>query len=125
MTLQLTGQAMLCGDKNLLRRAISNLIANAINYGEAGTVIALEISEHTDDVLLTVKNTGDTIDETHLPHLFERFYRADRVRSHGKEGVGLGLAITASIIAAHQGTITVSSIHRLTSFSLTLPKHKA
>lgn len=125
MTLQLTGQAMLCGDKNLLRRAISNLIANAINYGEAGTVIALEISEHTDHVLLTVKNTGDTIDEMHLPHLFERFYRADRVRSHGKEGVGLGLAITASIIAAHQGTITVSSIHRLTSFSLTLPKHKA
>ncbi|AWM79859.1 hypothetical protein DKL61_05510 [Gammaproteobacteria bacterium ESL0073] len=118
ITLHLSGQGKLHGDKSLLQRALSNLIANAINYGDEHSTIEIKIIEETDQTQITITNQGETIDAKHLPHLFERFYRTDSSRTNNSEGAGLGLAITAAIIAAHQGKITVSSEQRQTCFTL-------
>lgn len=118
ITLRLTGQGKLYGDKFLLQRAFSNLIANAINYADKHSIIDIKITEQIDQTVITITNQGDTIDAKHLPHLFERFYRTDSSRTNNAEGAGLGLAITAAIIAAHQAKISVSSEQRQTCFTL-------
>lgn len=105
----------------MLRRVISNLVSNAVRHAYPDTVISVAISTHGHDACLTVQNTGDTISEQHLPHLFERFYRADGARQRTEEGVGLGLAITRSIVIAHQGKIEVSSRPGVTQLTIKLP----
>lgn len=118
ITLSLSGQGKLYGDKSLLQRALSNLIANAINYGDVYSTIEIKIIAKKDQTQVIIINQGDTIDAKHIPHLFERFYRTDASRANNSEGAGLGLAITAAIIKAHQGEITVTSVKRKTCFTL-------
>jgi two-component system, OmpR family, heavy metal sensor histidine kinase CusS len=60
-------------------------------------------------VAVSVRDTGCGIDSEHLPHVFDRFYRADRARSHYSQGAGLGLAIVKSIMNLHHGTVTIQS----------------
>lgn len=124
MTLKLSGQGKLYGDKALLRRALSNLITNAIYYGDENSVITLDIHEQLEQTQITITNQGDTIAPEHLPHLFERFYRVESSRMRSSEGSGLGLAITAAIITAHQGNINVTSKNRQTRFILTFNQHQ-
>ena len=121
VNLQLTGNATVTGDRLMLRRALSNLISNAVRHTPAGGTIEISITPSQDWAQLSVSNPGETIPADQLPRLFERFHRADNIRSHHGEGAGLGLAITRSVIKAHGGDVTVSSQDGITTFCLSLP----
>lgn len=122
ITLSLLGNAIVNGDKLMLRRAISNLLSNALRYTQENGHISVNIS-HENETTLTVKNTGSYIPKEQLNKLFERFYRTDDARQRTSEGTGLGLAITKSIITTHGGKISASSDQEGTSFIITLPTH--
>ena len=102
------GRARVLGDKLMLRRAIANLLSNAIRHTPAGGRIQVRIGQNGAGTTLAVENTGEPIAPEHLPRIFDRFYRADPSRHRG-EGAGLGLAITRSIIRAHGGEISARS----------------
>lgn len=123
VTLNCAGQATVAGDRLMLRRALSNLLSNAIRHTPKGGRIAVEIGAASPtEIKLSVRNTGDTIAAEHLPRLFDRFYRADAARrQHDGDGAGLGLAITQSIVRAHGGSASVRSASGLTTFELLLP----
>jgi two-component system heavy metal sensor histidine kinase CusS len=123
--LTLHGNAEVDGDRLMLRRAVSNLLSNAIRHTpEHGFInVALEIED--EKVKVRIENSGDTIPPEHLPRLFDRFYRVDSSRQRAGEGSGLGLAITKSIALAHNGNVSVSSTEGVTSFSLWLPARKS
>lgn len=112
----------MCGDNEKLVRVFSNLISNALHHGHQATIIQLIAKEHDGQIQITVRNNGEKIPKTALPHLFDRFYRVEMSRSQTTGGSGLGLAITKSIILLHQGTIYASSNDQWTSFFITLPK---
>ncbi|GAB4175383.1 MAG: heavy metal sensor histidine kinase [Rhodocyclaceae bacterium] len=118
----LAGQARVTGDRLMLRRALSNLLANAIRHTPAGGEIRVRLDAAAGGaVTVAVENTGEPIAPEHLPRLFDRFYRADPSRHHGSDGAGLGLAITRSIVRAHGGEITVASGPDGTCFEIRLP----
>jgi two-component system, OmpR family, heavy metal sensor histidine kinase CusS len=109
-------------DRELLRRALANLLANALRYGEAGTAITLASSAGADGIELSVHNLGVPIAAEHLPHLFERFYRCDPARHGPGESGGLGLAIVRSIVQLHGGSVRVENGREGTRFVLTFPR---
>lgn len=117
----LVGKGVVTGDRLMLRRAISNLLSNALRHTPNGGAVTVQISGHPSTVTLTVKNTGASIPAEHLPRLFDRFYRADSSRLRTTEGSGLGLAITRSILIAHGGDVSVDSADGTTQFTLSLP----
>jgi len=123
----LAGSGSVPGDRMLLRRAISNLLSNAIRHTpENGRVaIRLERDAARGELLLSVENTGQPIPAEHLPRLFDRFYRADASRHESSEGAGLGLAITQSIIQLHGGTIAAQAGAGVTRFAIRLPDGSA
>ena len=100
------------GNSIQLQRAFINLLTNAINYTPSqGQVTASLVPLDGTTVEVRISDTGSGIDPKDLPHIFDRFYRADKARSRsGAGGTGLGLAITREIINRHHGTITVDSI---------------
>ncbi len=121
--LQCTGQANTRGDRLMLRRALSNLLSNALRYTPPGGCVQVHLVTQGELVQVAVVNPGDTIAPEHLAHLFQRFYRADASRQSATgEGTGLGLAITQAIVLAHQGRITATSADGLTCFTLFLPR---
>jgi len=110
ITLELHGQGTLCADQTLLRRAISNLIGNAITSTPKGGAIAVTLRQEDDhSVWVTVRDSGCGIDGVHLPRIFDRFYRAGEGGSRKTEGTGLGLAIVQSIMQMHGGTVKINS----------------
>lgn len=123
--LRLEGDGDVEGDRLMFRRALSNLLSNALRHTpEAGT-ITVNIAATADSTVVSVENTGPDIDPKMLPRLFDRFYRADPARPHpDAEGSGLGLAITRAIAEAHGGHVTVTSSHGRTCFALVFP-HRA
>lgn len=119
--LLLQGTAIVVGDPLMLRRAISNLISNAVRHSAPNTEVTVRFVSSQSRLHLFVENTGDGISPDQLGRVFDRFYRADASRRRSDEGAGLGLAITRSIIRAHQGEISVSSAEGKTSFQVILP----
>lgn len=119
VTLTVTGEGTVMGDRLMIRRAISNLLSNAIRHAEAHTHIGIEISHTPQVTTLSVSNMGETIPLPIQSRIFDRFFRSDQARTHpGLEGAGLGLAITQAIMQAHGGTIAVSSAQGQTVFTL-------
>ncbi|WP_219096448.1 heavy metal sensor histidine kinase [Pseudomonas sp. UMAB-40] len=117
------GSARMEGDRSMLRRALSNLLDNALRFTPAEGEVRVRIVEQAKGLSLTVENSGDGIDGALLQRLFDRFYRADPARQEGSsEHAGLGLAITQSIIRAHGGQIRCESENGWTRFVLELPK---
>lgn len=121
IALSLNGQGKVLGDRLMLRRAVSNLLSNALRYTPRGGTVSVTLgrTEHG-FVSIAVENPGEPIAESHLPRIFDRFYRADPSRRHDGEGAGLGLAITQSIVRAHGGQAAVRS-GKTTCFELQLP----
>ena len=105
----------------MLRRALGNLLSNAVRHAEVGTELRATITSETDKVLIAIENTGDTIAPEYLERIFDRFFRVDPSRQRASEGTGLGLAITRSIVIAHGGSMDVSSNEGLTTFTIALP----
>lgn len=115
------GEGMIEGDAGMLRRALSNLLANALRYTPAGGCVRVRIGRDGERVRLAVENPGPSIPAEHLGLLFDRFYRADPARREGGGHAGLGLAITRSIVEAHRGSIRCESADGLTRFELEFP----
>ena len=113
---------MTMGDRAMLRRAISNLLSNAIRYTPPGkeVKVLLDNAPHH-EVSLSVQNPGPLIPTEYLSHLFDRFYRVEPSRVRQGEGAGLGLAIVRSIVEAHGGHVEATSVRDKTSFTLFLP----
>jgi two-component system OmpR family sensor kinase len=112
-------------DRHRIREMLLNIVTNAIKYTPRGGSIVLALVENEDAVTFTVRDTGIGIAAGDLPHIFERFWRADPARSRtgDRPGVGLGLAIAKWIAEAHGGSITVQSRPgRGTMFIIRLPK---
>lgn len=109
-------------DAHRLGQALRNLIVNAIAYTPAGGEVVVSAAATDESVTLSVRDTGEGIAPEHLPHLFERFYRADSSRSRATGGSGLGLAIVKQWVEAHGGTIEVKSeLGKGSTFTITLP----
>lgn len=92
------------GDPDQMKRLVSILLDNAFTYSPAGERVVLRLKKEEGSLLLTVFNTGTRINPKDLPHLFERFYRADGARSGGRN-FGLGLAIASSVAEGHKGSL--------------------
>lgn len=105
LTCQVSGEAQVHADPELIKRAFSNLLSNAVRYAEEGSTIQVRIEPQTDvgRVQLTVCNTGVGIPKHSIPHLFEPFYRVDQSRTESQHNHGLGLAIVAAIARLHGG----------------------
>ena len=117
-------EATVMGDRARLRQLFLNLVTNAIKYTPRGGEVELLLRRAGDVVTFTVRDTGIGIAAADLPYIFDRFWRADRVRSRGGErgGFGLGLAICQWIAQAHGGTLAASSrLTRGSTFTVTLP----
>ena len=120
--LSLHGEGELQGDRLMFRRAVSNLLSNALRHAPEHGAVRVDISREAQATRITVENTGGTIDAKDLPRLFDRFYRADPARSHpASDGAGLGLSITKAIVEAHGGAATASSEQGITRFCLVFP----
>ncbi len=110
------------GDQTRLTQLLVNLVDNGLKYTPANGTVVVSVLGDGDAGILRVTDTGVGIAAEHLPHVFERFYRADPARSRAEGGAGLGLAICQWIAHAHGGTIQVESeAGRGTTVSVVLP----
>ena len=97
-------------DRTRMSQALGNVLSNAVHYTEAGGNIVVRAELESDRALdIWVVDNGIGIDAADLPHVFDRFYRADQSRSHGIGGTGLGLAITRAIVETYGGSIIATS----------------
>jgi signal transduction histidine kinase len=109
-------------DVDSLNRALVNLVENAINYTMEGGVITIRSRQENNRILVEVIDTGMGIADDDLPHIFDRFYRADIARSALSSGSGLGLAIVSKVMEMHNGRIEVeSALGQGSTFRVALP----
>jgi len=114
--------ATILGDEVRLIQVIMNLIDNAITYTNSGGRVLLQVEIKDNNAILRVSDTGIGIEQRHLEHIFERFYRVDPARTRAAGGTGLGLAIVDWIVRAHNGSISVESqLGQGTTFTVHLP----
>jgi len=120
--LVLEGAGAILGDRLMIRRALSNLLSNALRYTLRGNSVKVSIDRlDSGETRLAIENPVEDIPPEHLPRLFDRFYRVDASRQKTSDGTGLGLPITKSIVEAHQGTIMASSANGAIRFDIRFP----
>ncbi len=120
--LESSGEGGVRGERLMIRRAISNLLSNAVNHSPRGGQVDVRIDAvEGGRIRVAVENRGETIPPEHLPRLFDRFYRVDPARQRLSEGAGLGLAITKAIVAAHRGGVRAFSENGVTRIELEFP----
>ncbi|MGH8022398.1 MAG: sensor histidine kinase, partial [Limisphaerales bacterium] len=113
------------GDPSRLKQVVVNLLDNAIKYTQPGGAVQLQVRRSNGHAVLEVQDNGVGIPGEALPHVFDRFYRVDDVRSGDFEGAGLGLSIAKSICSAHGAEIQATSLLSQGScFRVTLPLSK-
>jgi signal transduction histidine kinase len=111
------------GDEGLLRRLLINLLDNAIRYTPPGGKVSAVLEAGAARVRIRISDTGVGIPPEAVPHVFERFYRADKARSRQDGGFGLGLSIVKWIAEAHNGTVELTrNPGPGTTFTVTLPR---
>ena len=108
-------------DGELIARAVSNLISNAVKYGKDGKAVHIEIEKYDTELQIRVTNFGLVIPEESIEHIFDKFYRVESSRSAQTGGTGLGLNIAQEIAILHGGKITVQSSVKGTCFTIALP----
>ncbi|GAA3472364.1 HAMP domain-containing sensor histidine kinase [Nonomuraea roseola] len=122
LTTVVTDDPPLTADPVRLRQAIGNLVTNSLRYTPRGGHITLGARQDGDQVVVEVTDTGIGIRAEYLPHVFDRFWRAEKSRNRQTGGSGLGLAIVRNLAEAHGGTATVASVPGVrTTFTLRLP----
>lgn len=117
-------QVLVCGDRDRLQQVLVNLLGNAINYTPRGGEVVIGLGKVNNQAQLTISDTGPGIPAEDLPHIFERFYRAEKARTRQRDGkgYGLGLSIAYWIVRNHGGRIEVSStVGKGTTFCVWLP----
>lgn len=115
--------APLTGDEDLVRRLILNIVDNAVRYAPSGSTVRIALDRAGDQYAISVSDDGPGIPAEIQPRIFERFYRVDAARTHGKDGgAGLGLALARWIARVHGGDVTLAASSRAGStFVITLP----
>jgi heavy metal sensor kinase len=110
------------GDEVLIRMLLLNLLDNAMKYTPQNGTIKLSLSKENGRVKIVVEDNGTGISEEGIPRIFDRFYRAEAVRTANSDGGGLGLSICQWIVKSHHGSITVrSELHKGSTFTVALP----
>jgi two-component system heavy metal sensor histidine kinase CusS len=109
IALSVEGTGTVSADRALFRRALSNLVGNALQYTPAGGNVRVVIVHDGESIRIEVHDTGAGIERRHLGRLFDRFYRVDEARSSYPDGTGLGLSIVRSIMTLHGGSVTAAS----------------
>ena len=111
-------------DKDRAAQVLTNLLTNALRYSPAGGKVVVSATPKSEEVLFEVRDTGIGVSAEHLPHLFERFYRANKARSRAAGGSGIGLTIARSLVEAMGGRIWAESAGPGlgSTFSFTLPR---
>jgi signal transduction histidine kinase len=122
------GLPALRGDADQLRRVLLNIVENALKFTPPGGYVELRAANEKQGwVMLEIQDTGAGIPPETLPHVFERFYRADSSRTRQSSqmgGSGLGLSLARELVEAHGGTIAISSsVGQGTTVTLRLPAH--
>lgn len=117
------GDLTTIGDRARVVQVIQNLVRNAIRFTPEGGIILVGAATDRDEVAISVRDTGVGIAPEDLPHVFDRFYRAERSRNRGSGGAGLGLTIARQLVESMGGTIAVeSTIDEGTTFTIRLPR---
>ena len=110
-------------DRDRIAQAVTDLLSNAVKYIENGGKIDITADADDEAFRLTVSDTDIGISPNDLPHVFERFYRADRSRNRSTGGSGVGLAVVKAIIEAHGGAVSARSEYgKGSEFTFTLPE---
>ena len=113
---------LVLGDRIQLKQTLVNVLDNAFRHTPAGGAITIRLKEHDGLAALSVEDTGSGIAPQHLPHVFDRFYRADDARDRSSGGTGLGLAIVKEIMEAHRGKVQIDSqVGKGTKLTMTIP----
>ncbi len=125
LSFNVSDKGTVMGDKNALGRMIMNVVKNAIQYTLADGKVAVTVEAGTNTVKVKVTDTGMGIADKDLPHIFERFYKADASRTSHEHGVGLGLSIVKAITEAHRGSVRAESqLNKGTTVVIELPRNK-
>lgn len=120
--LGLNEAAFVLGDRRRLTQMLWNLVDNALRYTDAGGEVVISLHAGAGSAEVSVRDTGIGIPAEHIPRLFERFYRVDRIRSRNESSTGLGLPIVRQVAEAHGGKVRVESVlGRGSHFAVTLP----
>ena len=109
LTTRVSTPVRLWADRQRLTQVLSNLLDNALRHTPGGGHVTLTAARNGTDAIFTITDDGEGIAAEHLPHIFERFYRADSARDRGRGGSGIGLAIAKALTGAHGGHINVAS----------------
>ncbi|MFA9398387.1 MAG: ATP-binding protein [Clostridiaceae bacterium] len=102
-------EIMIFGDYKLIKEALRIFIDNSLKYTKSGGFIDINLLKKNNKAIISIEDNGVGIDKEDLPHIFDRFYRADKSRTKEKRGTGLGLSIAKWIILKHKGSIEVQS----------------
>ena len=121
LTFVLDGHGTVWADPILLRRALANLVANAVQYADPGSTVRMASVASGHDMQLWIDNTGEAIAPSQLSRLFDRFYRADAARRGSAQSSGLGLSIVRTIMTLHGGRCSAVSSDGITRFLLVFP----
>lgn len=123
LSTNIVGAVRFWADRQRLAQVLGNLLDNALRHTPAGGHVSLTVTPVAGEVVFTVADDGDGIAAEHLPHIFERFYRADSARDRGRGGSGIGLAIVKALTEAHGGHVSVASRGRGhgTTFTVRVP----
>lgn len=116
-----TALPLVSADIGLIERVLRNLIENSLQYTPAGGEILVRLNADKQHVTVTVADTGCGINAEHLPHIFDRFYRAEKSRNDLSGHAGIGLAIVKRILDLHHSTVTAHSTPGNTTFTFALP----
>ncbi|MEV6104115.1 ATP-binding protein [Streptomyces sp. NPDC051940] len=121
LTTDTPGKARVYADAGRLRQAVGNLVGNALRHTPPGGTVTLGLVPRGELAAVRVEDTGEGIPPENLPHLFDRFWRADAARGRDTGGSGLGLSIARQIVADHRGSIDVeSTVGKGTAFTIVL-----
>ena len=112
----------LIGHPELLRRAVENVLRNAIRYAPRDTDVSVEAVDSPSGITITVRDWGPGVPEADIPRLAQPFFRVDEARDSASGGIGLGLSIASRAVRLHHGSLVVENAHPGLRVSLVLPE---